>query len=101
MSTHEFWDEEPSLFFVYLDAYKERLNENAWLFGLYTNIAVSTALGNAFRKKNDKPLEYPLEKLDLEGKKRIEKGKVREVATKHFNKQAKIKDFLKQKYNSM
>lgn len=89
------------MFFVYLEAYQDRLNEQAWLFGLYTNIAVSTSLGNAFRKNNDKVLEYINEPIDLYGrKKKLEKSEVREVAREHFNNQAKIKDFLRAKYDS-
>ena len=64
MCTDEFWHEDKRLFEVYQKAYYRRLYENAWINGLYVNIAVQNTAGNILAKKGAKPLEYPHEPFD-------------------------------------
>ena len=61
MTAGQIWDEDPRL----ADAYREAAEYHAqcnfwdmWLQGVFFFISVSTALGNAFRKKGAKPVNY-------------------------------------------
>lgn len=88
MSSREFWEEDPQLYWAYRTFYlqkikneAEELNYKSWLEGSYTYLAVSIALNNAF-SKNKK--EYPKEllgatkektKTDLQEKMEKEKDK--------------------------
>jgi len=61
ITAKEFWDSYPVEIEPYFEAEKIRRrisDEEAWLGGFYTLEAISVVLGNAFRKKNTKPLEY-------------------------------------------
>lgn len=65
MTYEEFWEGDVSLPKFYRQAEKIRLkrkqeddNFHCWLQGLYNYEAFATALANAFRKKNAKPVEY-------------------------------------------
>ena len=62
MSSREFWEEEPQLYWAYRFSYEkqveyeakmetERMKLACWLQGKASEIAVSTALNNAFNKK--------------------------------------------------
>ena len=58
MTSKEFWQDDPNLFSsyrtFYINKYKKQSeidNNNAWLFGLYTNIALNTSLSNMWKKK--------------------------------------------------
>lgn len=61
MTEEQFWFGEKWLFNVYEKAHYTKLYEEAWLNGLYQDIALQTELGNAFAKKGAKPLVYPKE----------------------------------------
>ncbi len=57
----DFWQLTPRKLNVILDGYKLRRkteDEKNWILGGYIFEAVSLAIGNAFRKKNQKPKSY-------------------------------------------
>lgn len=63
MSSKEFWEDEPQLYWSYRTFYLEKakvdtgnINYTCWLQGSYVCAAVSVALNNAFSKKK---AEYP------------------------------------------
>ena len=61
MTADQFWNSYPVEVEPYCEAQKirRRINdEEAWFGGLYTLEAISVVMGNAFRKKNSKPIEY-------------------------------------------
>ena len=61
MTAGQFWDEDPWLAEAYREAAEyqaQRKSWEMWLQGVYFFNAVSTALGNAFRKKGAKPVNY-------------------------------------------
>ena len=61
MTYNEFWHGDPWLAASYRKAYVERRkaeNTRDWLQGAYFYNAITTALGNAFRKKGAQPLNY-------------------------------------------
>ena len=67
MSSKEFWEDEPQLYWSYRTFYYkkteiegEKLDYESWLKGYYFYIAVSVALNNAFSKKK---AEYPKEPI--------------------------------------
>lgn len=65
---------------AFLEADKQRQvrkNQDAWLQGAYFLKALDAVVGNAFRKKGDKPAEYPQEpiELKLDEKRTAEKDK--------------------------
>ncbi len=60
MSSNEFWyGTNYKDYFLYEEAYYERLHETSHIQGYYNYISLTTALGNAFRQKGSKALEYP------------------------------------------
>lgn len=57
----EFWTLTPRKLNVMIEGYKLKRkidDEKDWMLGGYVFEAVSLAVGNAFRKKNEKSLEY-------------------------------------------
>lgn len=61
LSYDDFWRLTPRKLNVILDGYKLRRkteDEKNWILGGYIFEAVSLAMGNAFRKKNQKPKSY-------------------------------------------
>lgn len=61
MSHEEFWEGDPWLAVYYREAYRVRRKEENyrdWLQGAYIYHAVSTALGNAFRRRGSKATSY-------------------------------------------
>ena len=80
MSSKEFWEDDPQLYWAYRTFYLEKLkkdadtiNYEAWLKGSYTCIAVSVALNNAFAKQK---VKYPEKPMGMEDEKI--KGKLQE-----------------------
>lgn len=61
LSYDDFWALTPRKLNVILDGYKLKRkteDEKHWILGGYVFEAVSLAMGNAFRKKNQKPKSY-------------------------------------------
>ena len=61
MTEEYFWNAYPVELEPYFEAQRIRRrihDEEAYFQGLYTMEAISVVLGNAFRKKNTKPIEY-------------------------------------------
>ena len=76
MSVSEFWDGEPILARYYRKAYELRqevINNWEWRMGAYTFSAIATVLGNAFKKKGQKPENYLDKPLPLHEKTEEEK----------------------------
>ena len=76
MSVSEFWDGEPTLARYYRKAYELRqevINNWEWRMGAYTFSAIATVLGNAFKKKGQKPENYLDKPLPLHEKTEEEK----------------------------
>lgn len=70
MSSKEFWEDDPQLYWAYRTFYLQKLKSEsetmsykAWLQGSYTCLAVSVALNNAFSKKK---AEYPNKPMGME-----------------------------------
>lgn len=63
MTPHEFWEEDCELFYAYQKAYINKSHTQAYLQGLYNELAYSIAIANSFRKRTDKPIEYPKEQV--------------------------------------
>ena len=70
MSSKEFWEDDPQLYWAYRTFYLQKLKSEAeimsykaWLQGSYTCLAVSVALNNAFSKKK---AEYPSKPIGME-----------------------------------
>ena len=62
MSRNDFWyGDDYKDYFLYEEAYLEKLHEQTHIQGYYNYIAFNVVLSNAFmdKKKGDKPLEYP------------------------------------------
>lgn len=68
MSASEFWDDDPELAAAYRKSYEISLNcknLEMWMQGIYTMKALESTVGNMFKKKGDKPIEYPKEPLPI------------------------------------
>ena len=88
MSSKEFWEEDPQLYWSYRTFYlkkmqleAEELNYKSWLYGSYSHLAVSIALNNAFSKKK---LKYPEKPYGLKDNKA--KTELQEKLEKEPNK---------------
>lgn len=60
MTYEMFWYDNIELFEIYANAYNEKTRYEAWLHGNFVNIAVTTALNNAFTDKKENRMSYPL-----------------------------------------
>ena len=63
MTPKQFWEDDIEEYYCYQYAYLKKLHNTCHTQGLYNYVALSIALGNAFREKNKKPLEYPQENI--------------------------------------
>ena len=89
MSSKEFWEDDPQLYWSYrtfylkkLQAETEMINYKGWLYGSYDFLAVSIALNNAFSKQK---MEYPEKPFDLKNKKQ-EKTELQKQMEKETDK---------------
>ena len=83
MTYEEFWNGDPSLAVVYRRKRvleDKRFNEQAWLQGEYTYVAVATALQNAFRKKGTEAVQYLKEPFKVGEDTETEKERKRKKA---------------------
>ena len=77
MSRNDFWyGNDWKDYFIYEEAYFERLHEQTHIQGYYNYIAFNTVLNNAFmdKKKGNKPLNYPERSIYQEQQEKAEKG---------------------------
>lgn len=76
MSSKEFWEDDPQLYWAYRTFYLkkqeedfERDNQYMWLQGMYIYEGVSIALHNAFSKQpksyTDKPYDFKQKKQEM------------------------------------
>lgn len=63
MTPKEFWENDIDTFYAYEKAYITKLHSESHIQGLYVNLALETALSNAFAKRGDKKEEYPNEPI--------------------------------------
>ena len=64
----EFWDMTPAIIEAHKAAFKikkEEENTFAYLQGIYVRDALAATVGNMFKKKGAKAIEYPSEPYDL------------------------------------
>lgn len=82
MTKQQFWYEDYNDYFIYEEAYQERLHEEKHIQGYYNCIAFNTVLSNAFadKKKGDRPQSYPEFNLYVQYK---EKTEEKATATKN------------------
>ena len=68
MTYDQYWFGDPLMVRAFYEAEKlrqERMDEEAWLNGVYMVNALEATVGNAFRKKSQTPFEYPKEPFSL------------------------------------
>lgn len=89
MSSKEFWEDDPQLYWSYRTFYikkdefeAKKMNFQCWLEGSYNCLAFSIALNNAFSKKK---ISYPEKPFEND-------KKLSQNLTKTQKKIAKIKD---------
>lgn len=59
MSLDDFWNGDCDLLFAYQKAYINKVHKQSHIQGIYNSLAFSTVIGNMFKKKDAKPIEYP------------------------------------------
>ena len=62
MTYEQYWYDDPLIVRAFYKAEKirqTRLDEQAWMQGLYFQRALDSIVGNMFREKGAKPAEYP------------------------------------------
>lgn len=87
MTYNEFWRGDPSLVKVYRDAQElreRRANVEAWRNGQYMASALSSTVGNMFRKKGQPPIKYMEHPIPLTLKEKEEYERQDEI--KRFEK---------------
>lgn len=98
MSSTEFWESDPQLYWAYRTFYlkqkeveMEQLKYDAWLKGSMNYIAVSTALNNAFSKqKANYPTFDELFKNSKQENKELTKKDVERIAQEQYNAWARF-----------
>lgn len=68
MTYEQYWYGDPLMVRAFYKAEQlrqQRINEDAWLFGVYTYRALDSTVGNMVRKKGTKPSEYPKKPVEL------------------------------------
>jgi len=102
MSSTEFWEADPQLYFSYRTFYLKKVqsqiqewNYKSWLSGSYSYLAVSVALNNAFSKKKieypSKPFEEDKEKTKTELQEMMEKENDKDIRQQiEFNYWARL-----------
>lgn len=72
MTEEIFWHSNPRLMKPYLKAYEDKRKEEfetsnilMYIQGAYFKDALNCVIGNMFKGKNDKPIEYPSEPYQL------------------------------------
>lgn len=82
MTYEQYWYDDPLMVRAFYKADKlrrERMDEQAWLHGLYMLRALDATVGNAFRQKGQQQTSYPEEPLSLtEKRERDESRKIRD-----------------------
>lgn len=74
MSYELFWTLNPRKLKAFEKAYKLRIKDQNQLFfiqGQYTLAALAATVGNMFKKRGQKAIEYPKEPFDIFGEKHI------------------------------
>lgn len=76
MTEEQFWNANPVIMKPYIDAYNmkneyelQRANLISYIQGIYVKDALLCTVGNMFKGKSDKPIEYPDEPYDFFRKK--------------------------------
>lgn len=106
MSWDQFWHGDCTMVKYYREAdrmRRERVNQEAWLHGLYTYEAIadlSPILRASFGKGVRKPLDYPKQPYALDEQEREER-KRKEEALKLEQMKAKMSNFAKRKNSQL
>lgn len=102
MSSKEFWEDDPQLYWSYRTFYLKKLevdadimNYECWLEGNYVHVATSVAINNAFSKKKAEYLKEPIKKqknkIKTEIQKELEKETDKDIRQqKEFNYWARL-----------
>lgn len=99
MSKYDFWNENYEDYFIYEEAYYERLHETQHIGGLYNFRAICSALGN--KDSNDKPITYPVENYYQQQKQQIETKKINENKPLRSFKSVKKKDVARRQIQEL
>lgn len=62
MTIDQFWNERCDLIYIYEKQYVNRIHDEAYIYGAYVDIAISTAVANMF-KKGGEVIAYPSESI--------------------------------------
>jgi len=103
MPLNEFWDGDPRLVIFYRKAFdikQDLINAWEWRMGVYNLTAFSTVIGNAFRKKGLKPLEYLEKPLPVreqtEAEKKAEQQRQTEAFIANLERKKMLRDAMKE-----
>lgn len=99
MSRNDFWNgSNYKDYFLYEEAYYEKMHEQTHIQGYYNYIALNVVLSNMFMDKNkgNKPLVYPEKNIYTSAKEKRVVGTITSVKTTKENKQ---KVFMKRLAN--
>jgi len=78
MTYEQYWFDDPLMARAFYKAdriRRERVDEEAWLHGLYVLNALNATVGNVFREKGHEPAEYPAEPITLTRRREEEKAR--------------------------
>ena len=84
MTYEQYWYDDPLMVRAFYKADKlrrERIDEEAWLHGVYMCAAINSTIGNAFRKGGD-PAEYPQEPVSVTERRKRDEAHAKEQQEK-------------------
>lgn len=77
----QFWDMNPRIVNAHIEGHKLFVQEQNALYhleGAYTKSALDATVGNLFKKKGAKAIEYPAKPFDIEGEAETSEGMTEE-----------------------
>lgn len=97
MSSKEFWEEDPQLYWAYQTFYLkqqemkfDRDNQYMWLQGMYIYEGVSVALHNAFQKTHRSYTEKPYDLKSKANEKEMTKEEINDIVLQKNNSWSRI-----------
>ena len=100
MTYDEFWKGRPRMVIAYRKKMRidsNKINDEAWLNGRYIHIAVSAAIHNKFRKKEEKAVDYPLEPFSTGSESEAKKSEKKKKNTEAIKA---LLDAMKSRYDA-
>ena len=88
MTYDQYWYEDPQMVRTFREADKlrqARVNEEAWLNGVYVAYAVASTIGNAYREKGMPKVDYPEKPIEFREPEKVDEDTEALMAQVYMN----------------